>query len=205
MKNIFKFLGLAIIAGSMAFTSCNEDTVDAFSNTLNKVTIDFDGTETTMYYKQGLFEKDGNWFKGYDRYLRFMIAYDKNDNGFRNPYLNFYAYEDKDTYVVDTEHSEFYFDQTKIDSLSKDIKDIDDDGNLVVYSDWSIYSVASTSTMTFDASSMKFSANMDMQMFDEFGYNFADDYESREDYSKVSGALKRLTFKVTDFKFSLAE
>lgn len=40
MKNIFKLMGLALIAGSLAFVSCSKDDDDA-------ITVNYDGTEWT--------------------------------------------------------------------------------------------------------------------------------------------------------------
>ncbi|MBR1793496.1 MAG: hypothetical protein IJ764_07660 [Bacteroidales bacterium] len=210
MKNFFKLFSLAVLAGSLAFVSCEKDEEedDTLDITKSTVELTFDGQSYTMGFKQGLYKKEGSWFKGYEKQICFKCAQDAINRGgsymLDNPYLNLYASLNKDTkkYEVDTdiEHSEFYFDNEKSTALSEDIDDRDDAGNLIMYSDWTIYSVTSTSAIEFDASSMVFSATLDMNMFDEYGYNFSD-VSRREDYADVQGAIKRLTLKATNITF----
>ncbi|MBQ7280829.1 MAG: hypothetical protein IJR13_08965 [Bacteroidales bacterium] len=198
MKKLFQFLGLALIASSMMLTSCTKEEAEDIINMLS-VQVNFDGKSYTMTYNKGLFLKEGNWFTGYDRMINFKTAYkmvaDGSEIVFENPYLNLYASNVKDNYEIDVEHTEFYFNQAHSNAITEKISDGE------VYSDWTIYSITSASTVSFDATTLKFNANLDMQMFNEYGFEFEYEGEDYEAYAQEPGALKRLTVTVNNMTF----
>lgn len=198
MKKLFQFLGLALIASSMMLTSCTKEEAEDIINMLS-VQVNFDGKSYTMSYNKGLFLKEGNWFTGYDRMIRFTTAYkmvaDGSEIVFENPYLNLYASNVKDNYEIDVEHTEFYFNQAHSNAITEKYN------NGFEYSDWTIYSITSTSTVSFDATTLKFNANLDMQMFNEYGFEFEYEGEDYEAYAQEPGALKRLTVTVNNMTF----
>lgn len=153
MKNIFKIMGLALIAGSLMFTACKKDETDTNNDTTNNnqnpetyvasVAATLDGTALDVNEYKFMGENNGTYIP--------LIAKRFEGNNFYFPgfYLYITGTSKEDVAIEDIDlYNETYL---TMDGYS--------------YGDWQLEEVSNVECTVFDATTMRFSANVAATMY----------------------------------------
>lgn len=198
MKNIFKFMGLALIAGSLMFTACKKDETDTNNDTTPQeeqptqgtYSLVFDGTAITnqAYSNAMTAEQEGQtmWL--------FECAKSRSGNSLALPYFSemLIGASTTDMQIYPT-YTELY--------LNKVIEDEDENQ----YGDWQ-YDESTTFEFTkVDLNKHMLSCAQTLKMWDYASYTDAVDSGTDEDAAYEAAERKNLVFNMTNYIFTVAQ
>ena len=178
MKNIFKLMGLALIAGSMMFVACTKDDEGngGNGNNNNQEPAIADGWKVT--FGGDAWTPDETMIAAYEAYEAMIFdAYMDNDNNMPEFYARAYQYgQGEENYQIN-ETGDYagyfvednkqvlkldYYDQTALYSVSSQT------GETTWFGDW-WGKEATLKVKAFDATALTMTAVLDATMFDAYG------------------------------------
>lgn len=186
MKNIFKIMGLALIAGSLMFTACKKDETDTNDTTNNNrepetyvasVAATLDGTALDVNEYKFMGESNGTYIP--------LIAKRFEGNSFYFPgfYLYISGSSKDDVTIEDIDlYNETYYEMGGYS-----------------YGDWQLDEVSSVECTVFDATTMRFSANVAATMYSMTDLvNFYDTHDETEEPGEDDIRIQNFTTSVSN-------
>lgn len=184
MKNIFKFMGLALVAGSLLFTACKKDENDTTDTTpanptpANTYTLTWDGQAQELAFAQGLTNGTSLW--------AFQAARAAEGNSVSFPYFVVYmSGADAASMEIYPDYTEAYIETYYSDGQSN-------------YGDWQYDSTEDLDVTALDATNRTMSAKIAVSMYSLTDYM---------DSTIAEGAERTTTLAINlnEYEFQLAQ
>lgn len=200
MKNIFKIMGLALIAGSLMFTACKKDETDTNTNndtnqeeqqpTQGTYSLVFDGTAiANQAYSNAMTAEQ----QGQTMWL-FECAKSRSGNSLALPYFS--------ELLVGASTTDMQINSLYTELYLNDVIE-DEDGNQ--YGDWQ-YDESTTFEFTkVDLNKHMLSCAQTLKMWDYASYTDAVDNGTDEDAAYEAAERKNLVFNMTNYIFTVAQ